>query len=152
MTIKPWADRLIDNDVKGATVAMLAEIDDLRTAMHTDQILLEAARASAQRAIDGPMNSGWVRAADDEMIGTHLGVANLSDSYESAKSKINMLIAWHIAVAIDPKVNGGYQLVPIEPTAEMCKAYANSTYADDESMEARNVWQAMTEAARGKTK
>jgi hypothetical protein len=28
--VKPWADKLLDNDVKGATVAMLAEIDELR--------------------------------------------------------------------------------------------------------------------------
>ena len=33
MTIKHWADRLIDNEIKGATVAMLAEIDDLRAAI-----------------------------------------------------------------------------------------------------------------------
>ena len=52
MTIKPWVDRLIDNDIKGATAAMLAEIDELRAAMHTDQLLLEVARESAQRAID----------------------------------------------------------------------------------------------------
>jgi hypothetical protein len=31
--IKPWADRLLDNEVKGATVAMLAEIDELRASL-----------------------------------------------------------------------------------------------------------------------
>lgn len=31
--IKMWADRLLDNEVRGATVAMLAEISDLRAAL-----------------------------------------------------------------------------------------------------------------------
>jgi hypothetical protein len=59
-------------------------------------------------------NIGWLRAVDEEMIGAHIGVANLSDSYESARQKLNTLIQWHIDVALDPAVNGGYSLQKVE--------------------------------------
>jgi hypothetical protein len=59
-------------------------------------------------------NIGWLRAVDDELTGAHIGVANLSDSYESARAKLNSLICWHIAVATDPAVNGGYSLQKVE--------------------------------------
>ncbi len=39
---------------------------------------------------------GWLRAVDEEMVGAHIGVANLSDSYESAKAKLHSLIQWHL--------------------------------------------------------
>ena len=55
---------------------------------------------------------GWLTACDEAMICAHLGVANLSDSYESAKAKLNSLIDWNIAVATDPAVNGGFSLQP----------------------------------------
>ena len=65
--------------------------------------------ALAQPHID----CGWVTAADQEMIGAHLGVANLSDSHESATAKLRQLIGWHIAVATYPAVNGGLSLQPV---------------------------------------
>lgn len=49
---------------------------------------------------------GWLIACDEEMACTHLGVAELSDSYEVAKKKLLSLIDWHVAVATDPAVNG----------------------------------------------
>jgi hypothetical protein len=42
--VKPWADRVLDNDVKGATVAMMAEIDELRAenvALHANRHVRE---------------------------------------------------------------------------------------------------------------
>jgi len=57
---------------------------------------------------------GWLRACDEELINLHIGVANLSDSYTSAKEKLRALIDLHITIATDPSVNGGYKLVPIE--------------------------------------
>ncbi len=57
---------------------------------------------------------GWMLAVDDAMIVTHLGVANVQDSYEVAKNKLQSLIQWHIDVATDPCVNGGYRLVKVE--------------------------------------
>lgn len=59
------------------------------------------------------MNVGWVRACDKELISLHLGVANLSDSYDSAKSKLKSLIDLHITIATDPAVNGGFSLQPV---------------------------------------
>jgi hypothetical protein len=64
--------------------------------------------------LDEFANIGWLRAVDDEMTGAHIGVANLSDSYESARQKLNALIQWHIDVALDPAVNGGYSLQKVE--------------------------------------
>lgn len=37
MTIKQWADRLMDNEVKGTAVAMLAEIAELRTELECNE-------------------------------------------------------------------------------------------------------------------
>ncbi len=54
----------------------------------------------------------WLRAVDEAMVVTHLGVANEDDSYEIAKHKLNNLIGWHVNVATDPAVNGGFKLVP----------------------------------------
>lgn len=54
---------------------------------------------------------GWIRAVDEEMVLTFLGVAEQSDSYEVAKKKLQDIIQWNIAVATDPAVNGGYKLV-----------------------------------------
>lgn len=53
---------------------------------------------------------GWVDACDQEMTSAHLGVANFNDSFKDAKNKLGMLIDWHVDVATDPAVNGGYSL------------------------------------------
>lgn len=68
-------------------------------------------RASCDRS--NTKKEGWVRAIDEEMVCAHLGVASANDSYETAKRKLAILIAWHVQVATDPAVNGGYQLVKI---------------------------------------
>lgn len=49
---------------------------------------------------------GWLRAADEEMVCAHLGVAEAGDSYETAKKKLASLIQWNIAVAMDLSVGG----------------------------------------------
>lgn len=79
----------------------------------------QAAITAAREYLAQPEQSyGWLIACDEEMICTHLGVANLSDSYDSAKAKLKSLVDWHIAVATDPAVNGGPSLQPeqSEPT------------------------------------
>lgn len=93
---------------------------------------------------------GWLRTIDEEMVSAHLGVASPDDSYEDAKKKLNALICWHVAVATDPTVNGGWKLVPIEPTLEMIKANGTSgTPEGDEWLadDARKTWAAMLAAA-----
>jgi hypothetical protein len=69
---------------------------------------------------------GWLTACDEEMTCAHLGVANLSDSYDSAKAKLNSLIDWHITVATDPAVNGGLSLQPEQ--SELESAQRSSIY------------------------
>ena len=65
---------------------------------------------------------GWLRAVDEALVVAHLGIADESDTYEQARSKLDSLIGFHVDVATDPKVNGGYKLVPIEPTPVMITA------------------------------
>ena len=77
--------------------------------------------------------SGWLRAIDEALIVAHIGVANESDTYEQAKSKLDNLIGFHVDVATDPAVNGGWKLVPIEPTEtfyQCFSAYDGTSYSN----------------------
>lgn len=76
---------------------------------------------------------GWLRAIDEALVVTHLGVADESDTYEQAREKLTNLIGWHVDVATDPAVNGGYKLMPVEPTKEIYEcfaAYDGSSYSN----------------------
>ena len=84
-----------------------------------------AAWKAAKRHEAPPAQSipeGWIRAINEAFVVAHLGVANESDTYEQAKAKLDNLIGFHVDVATDPAVNGGWKLVPIEPTTEMEEA------------------------------
>jgi hypothetical protein len=59
---------------------------------------------------------GWLRAIDEALVVAHIDVANKSDTYEQAKAKLDSLLRFHVDVAIDPKVNGGYKLVSVRLT------------------------------------
>lgn len=73
--------------------------------------------------VEGTTRSGWIEAADRELINAHLGVANPGDTLEVATKKLGELIDFHVSVATDPAVNGGFKLVPVEgdsqPVAEV---------------------------------
>jgi len=43
-------------------------------------------------------------------------------SYKSPGEALRALIDWNCAIAVDPKVNGGKMLVPVEPTEKMTEA------------------------------
>lgn len=76
---------------------------------------------------------GWVRAVDEALVTAHIGVANERDTYEQAREKLNNLIGWYTDVATDPAVNGGYKLMPAEPTKEIYEcfaAYDGSSYSN----------------------
>ena len=76
---------------------------------------------------------GWLRAIDEALVVAHIGVANESDTYEQANVKLNNLICFHEDIATDPAVNGGYKLVPIEPTETFYKcfsAYDGTSYSN----------------------
>lgn len=80
-------------------------------ARNPDRITLEEAfNAGKQSAPSIP--DGWLRAIDEALIVAHIGVANPSDTYEQAKAKLDSLIGFHVDVATDPAVNGGWKLVP----------------------------------------
>ena len=81
---------------------------------------IEARVTGAQPAPSVP--DGWLRAIDEALVTAHIGVANAEDTYEQAKAKLDSLIGWHTDVATDPAVNGGYRLIPIEPTEDMLRA------------------------------
>lgn len=81
--------------------------------------------------------NAWLRALDEALVSAHLGFASVSDDYDTAKRKLGELIDWHVAVATDPAVNGGWQLVPSEPTQEMAQVGANST---GDNLNGRPVW------------
>lgn len=86
------------------------------------------ARMRTQGAPDG-----WLRAIDEALVVAHIGVANPGDTYEQAKAKLDSLIGFHVDVATDPAVNGGYKLMPIEPTKEIYEcfsAYDGTSYSN----------------------
>ena len=76
---------------------------------------------------------GWLRAIDEALVVAHIGVANAEDTYEQAKAKLDSLIKFHVDVAIDPAVNGGWKLMPVEPTKEIYEcfsAYDGTSYSN----------------------
>lgn len=83
---------------------------------------LRAELANAQPAPSVP--DGWLRAVDEALVIAHIGVANAHDTYEQAKAKLDSLIGLHVDIATDPAVNGGYKLMPVEPTKEIYECFA----------------------------
>ena len=80
-----------------------------------------------------PPPFGWLRAIDEELVVAHVGVANARDTYEQAKAKLDSLIGFHVDVATDPAVNGGWKLMPVEPTEEIYQcfsAYDGTSYSN----------------------
>ena len=76
---------------------------------------------------------GWLRAIDEALVVAHIGVANESDTYEQAREKLDNLIGFHVDVATDPAVNGGWKLVSINPskTFYQCfSAYDGTSYSN----------------------
>lgn len=90
---------------------------------------------------------GWLRAIDEALVVAHIGVANESDTYEQAKAKLDNLIGFHVDVATDPAVNGGWRLIPIRPTPEMRNAWDSSPICEDDDAEFRRAYSEMLAAA-----
>ena len=65
------------------------------------------------------IQKGWLYAIDDALVICSLGTAEPTDDYETARKKLYELIQWHIDVALDPYLNGGYKLVPAEPSSDL---------------------------------
>ena len=115
-------------------------------ARNPDRITLEEAfNAGKQSAPSVP--EGWLRAIDEALVVAHIDVANASDTYEQAKAKLDNLIGLHVDVATDPAVNGGWKLVPIEPTQEMRDAWDSAPICEDDDAEFRRAYQEMITSA-----
>ena len=84
--------------------AMVADYQHCANTLQDVSAQLEGAKQAA--------SSGWLRAIDDELVCSFLGIAKPEESYEQAKLKLSRLIAWHVGVACDPAVNGGWVLMP----------------------------------------
>ena len=89
----------------------------------------------------------WLRAIDEALIVAHIGVANAHDTYEQAKAMLDNLLRFHVDMAIDPAVNGGYKLVPIEPTDEMLRAIRAQRSGARKGRGDRADWKAWLAAA-----
>jgi len=89
---------------------------------------------------------GWLRAIDEALVVAHIGVANASDTYEQAKVRLNSLICFHIDVATDPAVNGGYKLMPIEPTHETLMDIVGAVTAPLSFREVRAIYDTLLDA------
>ena len=75
--------------------------------------VIAAAQYIVHRYMHPPQpHYGWLQAVDKEMVCAHLGVANITDTFDEANAKLLALINWHVAVATDPAVNGGLSLQP----------------------------------------
>ena len=72
------------NDIDALGILWIKEIPPEGTKLYT----------TPQPAIP----DGWLRAVDEAMVCSHLGVADASDSYEVAKKKLNDLICWNAEV------------------------------------------------------
>jgi len=82
---------------------------DNEPAVEPNTRILAGLRSILSRASSSQAN-GWTRACDQALVCANLGIANADDTFEVAQDKLRQLIEWEIAVAIDPKVNGGYVL------------------------------------------
>ena len=132
MTLQEWVERLPE--------CHLAR-------RHYAELLSKASTVPAEAV-------AWVRAIDRELVNAHLGVANTDDSIEVASAKLNELIRWHVDVATDPRVNGGYKLVEqttpaidigklreLELTSGQIRRLAQvSAGRDEDASEGQTVW------------
>lgn len=69
-------------------------IDALQAAYRA-QVSDYKAEADAHHALQ----VGWLRAIDEALVVSHVGVANADDSYEVAKDKLNELITYEIVLS-----------------------------------------------------
>lgn len=56
----------------------------------------------------------YEKAIDQELICANIGCVCEGDDYETAQKNLSELIRWHVDVATDERVNGGYRLVLVD--------------------------------------
>ena len=81
------------------------------------QLRQDDAARYGQQIVDleaqAPARNPWQEAVDEARVTAHLGIAADGVTREQATAQLGELIDWHIAVATDPAVNGGFKLVPV---------------------------------------
>lgn len=65
----------------------------------------------------------WQLAVDHELVTAHLGIAADGVTREEAAKRLGELIDWHVKVATDPAVNGGFRLMPVQQGGGETGAY-----------------------------
>jgi len=156
MTYESW--RISYQSDEQSARAAFKEVELLRSDLVLARRTIDALQAAyrirvradrAEEKAHHALQIGWLRAIDVAMAVSHLGIANANDSYDVAKQKLNDLIGFHTDVATDPAVNGGFKLVPVEPTSEMLdagEATFISTYTGTPTSSPGEVWAAMIAA------
>lgn len=80
------------------------EVRDVEDHLHEYQLLLKTKSGKTPAEVLNQAREGWIRAVDEELVSAHIDVANISDTYEVAKTKLSSLINWHVDVATDPEL------------------------------------------------
>ena len=91
----------------------------------SDKPVCVSEKSESETQASGQVNldSSIVKTDADEALRKELDLVGLDISaHRNPKEALSALIDWHVSVAIDPRANGGWQLVPIEPTMDMIKA------------------------------
>lgn len=83
---------------------------------HKKPLMDAAAAAESALAQQTSHRNPWQQAVDQGRVAAHLGIAGDGVTDEQAVEQLGELIDWHIAVATDPTVNGGFKLVPAQQT------------------------------------
>ena len=55
------------------------------------------------------LENPWKECIDQELV----TLESTADSFASPKDALKAIIDWHVAIATDPAVNGGFMLVPV---------------------------------------
>ena len=79
----------------------------------------ECAKAEVERL---RKRNPWKDAIDHELV----QIESTADSYDDPAKALNDLIHWHVCVATDPKVNGGFALVPVEAESALKRMADNA--------------------------
>lgn len=79
----------------------------------------------------------WQKAVDQQRVMAHIGIAADGVTDKEAAQQLAELIDWHVRVATDPAVNGGFVLMPVKMTNEVERAV---TEAFDYWMNPEQLW------------
>jgi hypothetical protein len=107
----------IDEAVRAQAAEWFAEYDKHN---HFPEMLALDAYAAGHAAAQQQKQARnpWQEAVDRERVSAHLGIAADGVSVEEAVQQVTELIDWHVQVATDPSVNGGFSLQPVQQQAQ----------------------------------